>query len=119
MSAPSRTKPHRAMFEAWASSIAREEGAETAATVGMRATNAFCTISMLLDRALPADGLGLFVSGRASIEIVQKAWSAGFGAVVAVSAPTALAVEAARRANLMLAGFVRGERFNVYAPERL
>ncbi len=77
--------------------------------------------SMLLDagRALPATGLGLFVSGRASIEMVQKAWAAGFAAVVAVSAPTALAVDAARRANLLLAGFVRGDRFNVYSPERL
>jgi FdhD protein len=65
------------------------------------------------------DGLGLFVSGRASIEMVQKAWAAGFGAVVAVSAPTALAVDAARRARMFLAGFVRDGRFNVYAPERL
>ena len=40
----------------------------------------------------PATGLGLFVSGRASVEMVQKAWAAGFGTVVAVSAPTALAV---------------------------
>ncbi|NND75072.1 MAG: formate dehydrogenase accessory sulfurtransferase FdhD [Ilumatobacter sp.] len=77
--------------------------------------------AMLLDAAggLPAMDLGLFVSGRASIEMVQKAWAAGFAAVVAVSAPTTLAVDAARRANLLLAGFVRGERFNVYAPERL
>ena len=52
----------------------------------------------------PARGLGLFVSGRASIEMVQKAWAAGFSALVAVSAPTALAVLAARRANLLLAG---------------
>ncbi len=63
--------------------------------------------------------LGLFVSGRASIEMVQKAWAAGFAALVAVSAPTSLAVEAARRAGLLLAGFVRGDQFNVYAPERL
>ena len=63
--------------------------------------------------------LGLFVSGRASIEMVQKAWAAGFAALVAVSAPTALAVDAARRAGLLLAGFVRGDQFNVYAPERL
>jgi FdhD protein len=68
---------------------------------------------------LPATGLGLFVSGRASVEMVQKAWAAGFGSVLAVSAPTALAVDAARRANLFLAGFVRGDRFNVYSPERL
>ncbi|MFT4657954.1 MAG: FdhD protein [Candidatus Aldehydirespiratoraceae bacterium] len=69
--------------------------------------------------ALPATGLGLFVSGRASIEMVQKAWAAGFTTLVAVSAPTALAVDAARSANLMLAGFVRGGEFNIYAPERL
>ena len=75
--------------------------------------------SMLLAGSLPAGGLGLFVSGRASVEMVQKAWAAGFGTVVAVSAPTALAVDAARRANMMLAGFVRGERLNVYAPERM
>ena len=75
--------------------------------------------TMLLAGELPATGLGLFVSGRASVEMVQKAWAAGFGTVVAVSAPTALAVDAARRANLWLAGFVRGDRFNVYAPERI
>ena len=71
--------------------------------------------ALLLERPLPATGLGLFVSGRASVEMVQKAWAAGFGALVAVSAPTALAVHAARRAGLTLAGFVRGDRFNVYA----
>ena len=74
---------------------------------------------MLLDGALPATGLGLFVSGRASFELVQKAWAAGFGTLVAVSAPTALAVHTARRAGLTLAGFVRADRLNVYAPERL
>ena len=74
---------------------------------------------MVLDGALPATGLGLFVSGRASFELVQKAWAAGFGTLVAVSAPTALAVHAARRAGLTLAGFVRADRLNVYAPERL
>ena len=75
--------------------------------------------AMLLAGELPAAGLGLFVSGRASVEMVQKAWAAGFGTVVAVSAPTALAVDAARRANLVLAGFVRQDRLNIYAPERL
>ncbi len=81
--------------------------------------------SMVLDGielgplATPMADLGLFVSGRASIEMVQKAWAAGFATLVAVSAPTALAVDAARRAGLFLAGFVRGDQFNVYAPERL
>ncbi|MBW3610517.1 MAG: formate dehydrogenase accessory sulfurtransferase FdhD [Actinobacteria bacterium] len=71
---------------------------------------------LLLDARLPADGLGLYVSGRASFEIVQKAWAAGFAALVAVSAPTSLAVETARAAGMTLAGFVRGNRMTVYAP---
>jgi FdhD protein len=75
--------------------------------------------AMLLGGRLPAHGLGMFVSGRASVEMIQKAWSAGFSTVVAVSAPTALAVAAARRANLCLVGFVRDGRCNVYSPERL
>ena len=79
--------------------------------------------SLLLDagaRGLPSgtpgQGLGLYVSGRASFEMVLKAWSAGFGTLVAVSAPSALAVETARRANLQLAGFVRDGSMNLYAP---
>ena len=76
--------------------------------------------ALALAGGLPATGRGLFVSGRASIEMVQKAWAAGFGAVVAVSAPTALAVTAARQAGLALVGFVRaGEdgdvTYNVYS----
>jgi FdhD protein len=74
---------------------------------------------LLLDRRLPASALALYVSGRASFEIVQKAWAAGFGTVVSVSAPTALAVDTARRAGITLVGFVRGDRYNVYSPERL
>ena len=64
---------------------------------------------------LPAAEFGLFVSGRASIEMVQKAWAGGFGTLLAVSAPTALAVETARRARMTLVGFSRGDGFNVYA----
>ncbi|MCU0274434.1 MAG: formate dehydrogenase accessory sulfurtransferase FdhD [Acidimicrobiales bacterium] len=72
---------------------------------------------LLLDGALPAHGLVLWVSGRVSFEIVQKAWAGGFGAVVAVSAPSALAVETARAAGMQLAGFARGGRVNVYTPD--
>jgi FdhD protein len=74
---------------------------------------------LLLDDCLPASDLGLWVSGRASFELVQKGWAAGFGAMVAVSAPSSLAVEAARSAGLTLAGFARGGRLNVYAPADL
>lgn len=69
---------------------------------------------MLLDGDLPASGLGLFVSGRASFEMVQKAWAAGFGAVLSVSAPSALAVEVAGAADILLAGFVRDRGLNLY-----
>ena len=68
-------------------------------------------------QTVPGAGLGLYVSGRASFEMVLKAWAAGFGTLVAVSAPSALAVTTARRANLALAGFVRDGRLNLYAPE--
>jgi FdhD protein len=71
---------------------------------------------LLLDGALPATGLGLFVSGRASFEMVQKAWAAGFGLVAAVSGPSSLAVDVARAGHLALVGFLRGEAMNVYAP---
>jgi FdhD protein len=71
--------------------------------------------SLVLSGAgIPATGRGLFVSGRASIEMVQKAWAGGFTTVLAMSAPTALAVSAADRAGLQLVGFVRHDGFNVY-----
>lgn len=74
--------------------------------------------AMHLAGELPATGRGLFISGRASVEMVHKAWVAGFGTVLAVSAPTALAVHTARRAGMVLAGFTRGDRINIYSPER-
>ena len=74
----------------------------------------------LLDGRLPASESILVVSGRAGYEIVQKSISAGIPVLAAVGAPSSLAVSLAREFNQTLIGFLRGERFNVYAgPERL
>ncbi len=70
-----------------------------------------------LEGALPLSDQVLMVSGRVSFEIVQKAAVAGIPIVAAVSAPTSLAVEAARRLNLTLVGFLRGDHFNVYCGD--
>ena len=64
---------------------------------------------------LPVSDLALVVSGRAGFEIVQKAVMAGFGVLVCVSAPSSLAVQLARQADLTLAAFVRGGRANLYS----
>ena len=66
---------------------------------------------------LPAQELGLIVSGRASFELMQKAVVAGMPLLAAVSAPSSLAVELAREFNVTLIGFLRGDTFNVYAGE--
>ena len=61
--------------------------------------------ALLLDKQLPAANLGLLVSGRASFELVQKALVAGLPTLVAVSAPSSLAVELASEYDMTLIGF--------------
>ncbi|NYG58454.1 FdhD protein [Nocardioides daedukensis] len=69
----------------------------------------------LMNDRLPLRGHLLQLSGRASFELVQKAWLAGLPVLSAVSAPSTLAVDLATEAGMTLAGFVRGESMNVYA----
>ncbi len=73
----------------------------------------------LLDGLIPAGDHLLVVSGRVSFEIVQKAVAASVAGIVAVSAPSSLAVDLAREHDLVLAGMVRPGRFNVYSGDHL
>jgi FdhD protein len=74
----------------------------------------------LLAGGLPLHERIVLLSGRAGFELVQKAVVAGVPIVVAVGAPSDLAVEAAERLGVTVVGFLRGTSFNVYThPERI
>lgn len=69
----------------------------------------------LLEGRLPLVDHIVMVSGRASFELLQKSVAAGLPIFCAISAPSSLAVDVAREYGITLVGFLRGERFNVYA----
>jgi FdhD protein len=76
--------------------------------------------ALMMRDELPLSDYLLFVSGRTSFEIVQKAFVAGLPIVAAVSAPSSLAVELATHAGITLLGFVRDAAFNIYShPQRV
>jgi FdhD protein len=76
--------------------------------------------AMLLDDRLPLATHAIAVSGRASFELVQKAWLSGIGLLCAVSAPSSLAIDLAEEAGITLLGFARDGGFNIYThPARI
>jgi FdhD protein len=75
--------------------------------------------SLLLSGRYPLPGVVACLSGRSSFELVQKASVAGIAAVVAVGAPSTLAIDLAAERGMLLCGFTKEGSFNVYAGAEL
>jgi len=72
------------------------------------------------ENALPLSSFGLMLSGRTSFELVHKSALAGIPLIVAIGAPSSLAIEAAWEYEITLVGFLNSERFNIYSyPKRI
>ncbi len=74
--------------------------------------------SYVAERQVPVNGLISFVSGRASFELVQKSIRAGFSIMVAIGAPSSLAIDLANEHGLTLVCFAKNESITVYTGIR-
>lgn len=72
-------------------------------------------IGMMAGRGLGFQQGFLLITSRASVEMVQKAATVGIASLIAISAPTALAVRSAQAAGMTLVAFARGDEFVAYA----
>ncbi len=69
---------------------------------------------------VPMAAQAVLVSGRIGFELVQKSWMAGMPMLIALGAPSSLAVDLAREAGITLVGFLKSDRFTMYTyPERI
>ena len=73
--------------------------------------------ALLRRKQLPANDLGIIVSGRTSFELMQKIIVAGVPILAAVSAPSSLAINLAKEFEVTLVGFLRGNKFNTYSSD--
>ncbi len=74
----------------------------------------------LLENKLPLHNVALLLSGRGGFELIQKAHVAGIPMVLALGAPTTMAVSLAHQMGMTLAGFLKNDRFNIYThPHRI
>ena len=72
------------------------------------------------EHSLPLSKYGLMLSGRTSFELVHKSALAGIPIIVAIGAPSSLAIEAAWEYEITLIGFLNSDRFNIYSyPKRI